>query len=151
MALGGCFWWLCPTAWGEIVHICVSDAVLSFVDFPPVRAVPEDFLVFRAKTSVRASCLWRLAAPAYAVTQKPCRQKPRVLLLCWYRSISLTWVPTRSGSPVTAFLWAGCLLVGIFENHWTLVSCLVNISIAQALAPGRLTDLEIFKYMCIRA
>ena len=48
---------LLPDAGEYFVTWDVSDAVLSFVDFPPVRAVPEDFLVFRAKTSARASCL----------------------------------------------------------------------------------------------
>lgn len=69
------------TALREIVHVCVSDAVTSRVDFAPVRAVPEDSLLLGAKVSGRMSCLRKPAARTCAVgSPKSLGRKPGPVL-----------------------------------------------------------------------
>lgn len=65
--LWGCRERLCLTALREIVHICVSAAVTSWVDFPPARAVPEDLPLLGTKASGRMSCFCKPAARTCAV------------------------------------------------------------------------------------
>lgn len=148
-----CFWWLCLTALRKTVHICVADAVMSCADFPPGGAVPGDFLVLRAKTSGRRSCLWKSAAAACAVALWSHSDRSPEWRFCVGPEESVWPGPPQGARGLWGFsgLFRGTCEDNsqICEDNCALILCSTNVSAAWIIPSEKMDRFEKFKNTCI--